>query len=96
MLDVGCGFGATTRQIARQVGPSGTATGVDCAPNFVNAATREAREGGVANASFFATETDDLRGPYDFLSRFGTIFFKRQSLRFATCARLCVPAESWR
>ena len=78
VLDVGCGFGDTTRQIARQVGSGGTAIGVDCAPNFVNAATHEALDGDVANASFFGADvqTDDLRGPYDFLfSRFGTMFF---------------------
>jgi SAM-dependent methyltransferase len=78
VLDVGCGFGDTTRHIARQVGPGGAAVGVDCAPNFVNFASHEARQGGVTNASFFVADvqTDDLRGPYDFLfSRFGTMFF---------------------
>ncbi|RWI72227.1 class I SAM-dependent methyltransferase [Mesorhizobium sp.] len=78
VLDVGCGFGDTTRQIARRVGSCGTAIGVDCAPNFVDVAAHEAQDGDVANASFFAADVqaDDLRGPYDFLfSRFGTMFF---------------------
>ena len=76
VLDIGCGFGDTTRQIAGQVGPAGTASGVDCAPNFVKAAIHEG--GAAANASFFVADvqTGDLRGPYDFLfSRFGTMFF---------------------
>ncbi|MGE0006263.1 MAG: class I SAM-dependent methyltransferase [Parvibaculaceae bacterium] len=78
VLDIGCGFGDTTRQISRQVGPGGAAVGVDCAPNFVAAATQESREAGAAGASFFAADvqTGDLRGPYDFLfARFGTMFF---------------------
>lgn len=78
VLDVGCGFGDTTQRIARQVGPEGAASGVDCASNFVKAATEEAREVGLTNTSFFVADvqTEDLRGPYDFLfARFGTMFF---------------------
>ncbi len=78
VLDVGCGFGDSTQRIARQVGPRGEAVGVDCAENFVQAAEEEARQAGVRNASFFVADvqTDDLRGPYDFVfSRFGTMFF---------------------
>ena len=78
VLDVGCGFGDTTQQIARQVAPGGSAVGVDCAPNFVDGAAKEAREAAVKNASFFVADvqSDDLRGPYDHaFSRFGTMFF---------------------
>jgi len=78
VLDVGCGFGDSTRLIARRVGQGGRAVGVDCAPNFVEAARAEASATGVANADFFVADvqTDDLRGPYDFaFSRFGTMFF---------------------
>lgn len=78
VLDVGCGFGDTTLRIARQVGPKGTAAGVDCAGNFIKAATDEAKQEGVANAAFFVADVqvDDLRGPYDGLfARFGTMFF---------------------
>ncbi len=78
VLDVGCGFGDTTQLIARQVGPDGIAIGVDCAPNFVNAAKNEALRAGVKNVSFFAADvqTESLFGPYDFaFSRFGTMFF---------------------
>lgn len=78
VLDIGCGFGDTTQHIAQQVGPEGAAIGVDCSSNFVKAATQEAREAGLSNASFFVADvqTDQLRGPYDFLfARFGTMFF---------------------
>jgi ubiquinone/menaquinone biosynthesis C-methylase UbiE len=78
VLDVGCGFGDTTQLIARQVGPKGRAVGVDCAPNFVDGAAKEAADAAVGNASFFVADVqaDDLRGPYDHaFSRFGTMFF---------------------
>jgi len=78
VLDVGCGFGDTTQQIAALVGPSGEAVGVDAAPKFIDAATQEAREAGVGNASFLVADvqTDPLNGPYDrAFSRMGTMFF---------------------
>ncbi len=78
VLDVGCGFGDSTRLIARHVGPRGAAIGVDCAQNFVSIAEKDAAEAGVGNASFFVADvqSDDLRGPYDYaFSRFGTMFF---------------------
>ena len=78
VLDVGCGFGDTTQQIAALVGPSGEAVGVDAAPKFVEAATQEAKDAGVANASFLVADvqTDPLNGPYDrAFSRMGTMFF---------------------
>lgn len=78
VLDVGCGFGDSTRLIARHVGPRGEAVGVDCAENFIKSAAEEARQAGIANASFFVADVqiEDLRGPYDFaFSRFGTMFF---------------------
>jgi ubiquinone/menaquinone biosynthesis C-methylase UbiE len=78
VLDVGCGFGDTTRQIAKQVNPGGTAVGVDCAQNFVDGAAKGAAQAAVENVSFFAADvqTDSLRGPYDHaFSRFGTMFF---------------------
>jgi SAM-dependent methyltransferase len=78
VLDVGCGFGDTTQQIAALVGPSGEAAGVDAAQNFIDAAAQEAEEAGVANARFFVADvqTDPLGGPYDrAFSRMGTMFF---------------------
>jgi ubiquinone/menaquinone biosynthesis C-methylase UbiE len=78
VLDVGCGFGESTRLIASRLGPGGAAVGMDCAAKFIELASREAREEGPENASFFVADaqTDDLRGPYDYVfARFGTMFF---------------------
>lgn len=78
VLDIGCGFGDSTLQIAAQIGPSGKAVGVDCAQNFIRAAESDAKATHCANASFFVADVqgEDLRGPYDHLfARFGTMFF---------------------
>ena len=79
VLDVGCGFGDSTRRIARQVGPTGEAVGVDCAGNFIRDSEADARKEGIANARFFVGDAQmgDLRGPYDqAFARFGTMFFE--------------------
>src|SRR6218665_335643 len=47
VLDVGCGFGDSSQQIAALVGPEGAVLGVDASPRFVEAATAEAE--GVEN-----------------------------------------------
>jgi ubiquinone/menaquinone biosynthesis C-methylase UbiE len=78
VLDVGCGFGDSTLKIARAVGPSGEAVGLDCAENFIRAAEREAKAAEIPNATFLKADAqiDDLRGPYDHaFARFGTMFF---------------------
>ena len=78
VLDVGCGFGDTTQQIAELVGPEGEAVGVDAAARFIEIATREAEEAGAENTHFLVADvqTDPLGGPYDMaFSRMGTMFF---------------------
>lgn len=78
VLDVGCGFGDSTLQIATAVAPTGQAVGIDCAQRFIDVASADAKRAGIVNADFFAADVqvDDLRGPYDqVFARFGTMFF---------------------
>lgn len=78
VLDIGCGFGDSTRLIAERVRPAGQAVGVDCAARFIQAAKEETSAPEAGNASYFVADAQagDLRGPYDFVfSRFGTMFF---------------------
>jgi ubiquinone/menaquinone biosynthesis C-methylase UbiE len=65
VLDVGCGFGDSTLRIAKLVGRTGEAVGVDCAENFIRDSQADARKQGVANANFFVGDAQwgDLRGP---------------------------------
>lgn len=78
VLDIGCGFGDCTIQIARSLGCNGSATGVDCAGNFIEECKKLAHSEAVENSNFFTAdvEVDDLGGPYDeAFARFGTMFF---------------------
>jgi SAM-dependent methyltransferase len=78
VLDIGCGFGDTTQELAGIVGAEGEAVGVDVAEPFIEASIKEAAEAGVKNVDFFATDVQigDLRGPYDYaFSRMGVMFF---------------------
>ena len=52
VLDLGCGFGDTTLQIARLVGATGAVLGIDAAARFIEAARKEAADAGITNARF--------------------------------------------
>jgi SAM-dependent methyltransferase len=78
VLDIGCGFGDTTQQLAAIVGPEGEAVGVDVAEPFIRASIEEAAEAGIENVDFFTADVQvaDLGGPYDYaFSRMGVMFF---------------------
>jgi SAM-dependent methyltransferase len=78
VLDIGCGFGDTTQQLADRIGPGGSAVGVDAAPRFIDAARAEAAEAALANVRFEVMDVEtaafDERFDYAF-SRMGTMFF---------------------
>jgi len=94
VLDIGCGFGDTTIEIARRVGPNGSVTGIDAAQRFIELATLEARALGVENTRFVSgdAQTDELGGPFDrAYSRFGTMFFASPVAAFRNVRRALVP-----
>src|ERR1041384_2948857 len=47
VLDVGCGSGAVTREIAQRIGTRGTAVGIDPSPALLAVARELARNAGV-------------------------------------------------
>ena len=77
-IDIGCGFGETTQQLANLVGPKGFALGTDSSPRFIEDARREASEAGVENVEFETVDAQtaawDPVHDYAF-SRMGTQFF---------------------
>ncbi len=94
VLDIGCGFGDTTQRIAGLVGPSGSATGVDVSPRFIEAARGEAEEAGVANARFAVADVQigNLGGPYEMaFSRMGVMFFASPVAAFRNIRAALAP-----
>jgi SAM-dependent methyltransferase len=78
VLDIGCGFGDTTQQLAKLAGSEGFALGVDASPRFIEQAKHEAREAGVQNVQFEVADIEVTKFPRQFnmaFSRFGTMFF---------------------
>ena len=78
VVDIGCGFGDTTQQLARLVGPDGEAVGIDAAPNFIEASIQEAQEAGVENVRFevLDPQASALDEKFDYaFSRMGVMFF---------------------
>jgi SAM-dependent methyltransferase len=76
VVDIGCGFGDTTRELARRVGPSGHAVGIDVAERFIEIARAEAA--GVPNVELQLADVEAAvpGGPYELaFSRIGTMFF---------------------
>jgi SAM-dependent methyltransferase len=78
-LDIGCGTGTTTVQLATSVAPGGSVEGLDISPSMVAAAQQRAESAGVGNASFTVADAQAHpfeAGAYDLVfSRFGVMFF---------------------
>lgn len=88
VLDVGCGCGDTTLEVARRVGPDGAAVGVDISRPMLERAAERARSASLSNARFvladattFESEDDDKFDAA--LSRFGVMFFADSVAAFA-------------
>lgn len=77
-IDIGCGFGETTRIMAGIVGSEGFAVGTDSSPHFIEDARREAAEAGVENVAFEIADAQSAQWEPDYdyaFSRMGTQFF---------------------
>jgi len=94
VLDIGCGFGDTTERIARLVGPSGQALGVDASPRFIEAARRDVQNAGVPNASFAVADVEATVVGEGFdmaFSRMGTMFFANPVAAMRNVRRALIP-----
>jgi SAM-dependent methyltransferase len=74
VVDIGCGFGDSTNELAGLVGPEGSALGVDIAPRFVELARAEAAPG--VRFEVMDVQAARFAETFDYaFSRFGTMFF---------------------
>ncbi len=93
-LDIGCGFGDTTQQLAELIGADGGVLGVDAAPRFIETARAEAAEAGVGNARFEVVdvETHTFEEQFDIaFSRMGTMFFANPVAALRNVRKALVP-----
>ena len=78
IIDIGCGCGATTLEIAQQL-ESGEIIGVDISEPMLDRATQNASDLSLSNASFqvLDVQVDDMPSDYEIaFSRFGVMFFE--------------------
>jgi SAM-dependent methyltransferase len=95
VLDVGCGTGQTSIELARRVGPTAKVTGVDIsAPMLARARTR-ADGAGVRNVDFLEADAQTQRFAPESVdvcfSRFGVMFFAAPDAAFANLCRALRP-----
>jgi ubiquinone/menaquinone biosynthesis C-methylase UbiE len=91
VLDVGCGFGETTIELARA---TGSALGIDCCQPFLEVGRADAAKAGVAGASFQLADGQTVRfeQPFDVcFARFGTMFFAQPVSAMANLRRATRP-----
>jgi ubiquinone/menaquinone biosynthesis C-methylase UbiE len=94
VLDLGCGFGDTTRELAAVVGVGGSVLGVDASPRFIGAAMHEALESSTPNVRFEVADIETSAFPEQFdlaFSRFGTMFFANPVAALRNVRRSLVP-----
>lgn len=95
LIDVGCGCGQTTLDLAGRVGPQGSVVGVDISRPMLEVARRRAGEGAALTADFREADvqSSDL-GDSVFdaaFSRFGVMFFSDPVAAFANLQRSLKP-----
>jgi SAM-dependent methyltransferase len=91
ILDVGCGSGQTTLQLADAVGPGGRVVGVDISSQLLAAARRRNERAQVAFERADA-QTHAFDQPFDAIySRFGVMFFADPVAAFANLRRALKP-----
>lgn len=85
ILDIGCGCGATTLEIAKMI-PEGKIIGVDISEPMLNQARKDALEMSLSNTEFVVqdVQTDEIsKDAFDIaFSRFGVMFFEDSYVAF--------------
>ena len=95
VLDVGCGCGQTSLQLAEKVGPRGSVTGLDISSPMLERARARAAERGFAHARFLNADAQTAAldaAAYDLVfSRFGVMFFADPKAAFTNLRASLAP-----
>lgn len=95
VLDFGCGFGETSLELGRMVGPSGQVLGLDCTSAFIEIANRERDDAGLPNVRYELGDAQVHPLPesyYDVaFARFGVMFFESATRALRNIGRALAP-----
>ena len=95
VLDVGCGCGQTTLQLAERVGPRGSVTGIDISTPMLERARARAAERELAQVRFLNADAQTTAvgaAAFDLVfSRFGVMFFSDPRAAFANLRASLAP-----
>ena len=98
VLDIGCGCGHTTLNIAKRISPDGQVTGLDISEPMLKRAKESANEMSISNASFNCVDvqTDDMgEEVYSAaFSRFGVMFFEDPIAAFRNINKSLITGAS--
>ena len=86
ILDVGCGCGDSSLDLARRVGPEGEVLGLDVSAPMLEVARGRAEAAGAGNLAFLDADAQTARLPGGrdaVFSRFGVMFFSDPTAAFA-------------
>lgn len=96
ILDVGCGCGRPSLDLARHIGPAGQVVGIDISAPLLAFARQAAEARGIGNVDFVEADAQTANlgcAAYDAIfSRFGVMFFEDPEAAFANLARSLKPA----
>jgi SAM-dependent methyltransferase len=95
VLDFGCGFGETSLELGRLVGPTGEVLGLDCTTAFLEIANRERDEAGLHQVKYELGDAQTYALPeahFDVaFARFGVMFFESAVRALRNVRRALVP-----
>jgi len=94
VIDIGCGAGTSTIQLAERVGATGSVLGLDISPTMIEGAIHLAEANGATNVSYQVT--DAMAEPFQpeadaVFSRFGVMFFSDATAGFANIRNALRP-----
>ena len=97
-LDIGCGTGPTSIELARRIEPDGVVEGVDISPSMIAAAQVRAGEAGVGGISFRVTDVQTAElGDHlldGAISQFGVMFFSDPTAAFTNVRSAMKPGAT--